>query len=196
MKFIAHRINQKHLLQDVSNDIGAEIDVRAWKDKLILAHEPYVFGEELESFLKQYKHSTLILNIKCERIEYKILELLNQYNIDDYIFLDSSIPMINKLSYDNVSNIAVRLSELEPMEQVRKFAGRVKWVWVDCFSHFVLTKEVETEIHQMGFKICLVCPSLQGRPQDIESHLSIINAQKIEIDAVCSKIDHYDQWIL
>lgn len=195
MKFIAHRINQNHLLEGFSTDIGAEIDVRVWQDELILAHDPFQFGEELETYLKNYNHSTLIINVKCERIEDKILELLKKYQINDFFFLDSSIPMIYKLSNEKNTNIAVRLSELEPMEQVQKFEGRVNWVWVDCFSQFILTKEVEAEIHKMGFKICLVCPSLQGRPQDIQNHISTIKSQKILIDAVCSKIDYFDQWM-
>ncbi len=196
MKFIAHRLNQHHLLDSLPKELGVEVDIRVWQDELILAHDPYQFGEELESFLKVYQHSTLIFNIKCEQVEYKILELVKKYQITDYFFLDSSIPMINKLSSNYSDHLAVRLSELEPIEQLRLFVNKASWVWVDCFSQFILTKEMESEIHKMGFKICLVCPSLQARPQDIQNHISTIKSQKILIDAVCSKIDHYDQWIL
>lgn len=196
MKFIAHRLNQHHLLDSLPKELGVEVDVRVWQDELILAHDPYQFGEELESFLKAYQHSTLIFNIKCEQVEYKILELVNKYQITDYFFLDSSIPMINKLCHENSRHLAIRLSELEPIEQLRLFKNRAGWVWVDCFTQLILTKKLEEEIHKLGFKICLVCPSLQGRPQDIGEHISIIRSQEISIDAVCSKIDHYNQWIL
>ena len=55
----------------------------------------------------------MILNIKSERIEYKVLNLLQKYNINNYFFLDSSFPMIYQLSEEGEKNIAVRYSEFE-----------------------------------------------------------------------------------
>lgn len=40
----------------------------------------------------------MILNVKSERIEHKILELLRKYNIKDYFFLDFTFPMIKILA--------------------------------------------------------------------------------------------------
>ncbi|PIP89159.1 MAG: hypothetical protein COW01_00275 [Bdellovibrionales bacterium CG12_big_fil_rev_8_21_14_0_65_38_15] len=195
MKFIAHRINQSHHLEKVDHKLGVEVDVRVWQDELILAHDPFQFGEKLETFLKNYHHSTLIFNIKCEQIEPKVIELAKKYSINDYFFLDSSIPMINKLTKANIDQFAIRLSELEPIEQLHSFSGKAQWVWVDCFTRFILTREMEQEIHKMGFKVCLVCPSLQGRSHEIEQYISMIKSQKIKVDAVCSKIEFYDQWM-
>lgn len=197
MEFIAHRINTTKELQNIPKDCGVEIDIRPWADDdLILAHDPWTKGEKLEDFLKVYEHGTLILNIKSERIEHKVSELITKYQIRDYFFLDSSLPMINMLAHKGIeNNMAIRLSEIESIEGIIPHKGRVKWVWVDCFTKFILTKELEEKIHQMGFKICLVSPELQGREEDIEKHIDSIKQAKLKIDAVCSKIKHKNTWL-
>lgn len=197
MEFIAHRINTIAELQNIPKDCGVEIDIRPWgENDLILAHDPLTIGEKLEDFLKEYDHGTLILNIKSERIEYKVQELITKYQIRDYFFLDSSLPMINLLAHKgNEKNMAIRFSELEPLESLIPHQGKVKWVWVDCFTKFILTKELEEKIHDMGFKICLVSPELQGREEDIKEHLSQIKKENLKIDAVCSKILYKDKWM-
>lgn len=188
-------MNQQHHLENIPKSVGAEIDVRVWQDELVLAHEPFKIGEDIENYLKNYAHSTLIFNIKCEQIEYRILELVQKYQITDYFFLDSSIPMMNKLADKYSDHLAVRFSEFEPIEQLRLFSSRAKWVWVDCFNRFILTQDHTVEMKKLGFKICLVCPSLQGRPQDIQSHIDKIKSEKIQIDAVCSKLDYQSLWL-
>jgi hypothetical protein len=197
MEFIAHRINTITELQNIPKDCGVEIDIRPWSLKdLILAHDPFTPGEKLDDFLNVYDHGTLILNIKSERIEHQVIDLLKKHNITNYFFLDSSLPMINLLAHQgSESNMAIRFSEIEPIESLIPHQGKVKWVWVDCFTKFILTKELEEKIHGMGFKICLVSPELRGREKDIEQHLKVIKDQKIAIDAVCSKIHLKHKWI-
>ena len=95
MEFIAHRINKKEELKNLSRKYGVEIDLRDNVDGTIyINHDPFILGENFEDYLKEYNHGTMILNIKSERIELKILELLKKYNIKNYFFLDSSFPMI------------------------------------------------------------------------------------------------------
>ena len=98
MIFVAHRINTIEELKKIDKEYGIEIDIRDYGNKLILKHDPFINinenNEELEEFLKYYQHRFIILNIKSERIEYKVLELMRKYNITDYFFLDSPFPMI------------------------------------------------------------------------------------------------------
>lgn len=195
MEYIAHRINTSKELKCISTDFGVEIDIRGWGEKLILQHDPFIVGEELNEYFKNYNHGTLILNVKCERLEIKILELLKKYKIKKYFFLDSTIPMINALTkHHKISKIAVRFSELESFENLKKFSGKVEWVWVDCFDNFILTKKLQEEIHGLGYKICIVSPELQGRQDDINIYRDYIYSNNIEIDAICTKVYNIPLW--
>ena len=86
MEFIAHRINTIKELKKLSIDFGVELDLRDYGNRLILQHEPFVDGEDFEDYLKHYNHGTMILNIKSERIEYRVLELIKKYDIKNISF--------------------------------------------------------------------------------------------------------------
>src|ERR1700679_3798399 len=125
MHFIAHRINNLAELRELPPEYGAEIDLRDRGERLILQHDPFVDGEDAEPFFANYKHGTLILNVKSERIEYRVSELLTRYGITNYFFLDSSLPMIVKLSREGEKKLAIRYSEYETIETVMSFKGLV-----------------------------------------------------------------------
>ena len=74
MKFIAHRINTIKKLNKISRNYGVEIDIRSFGKKLILSHDAHKKGEELKKFLKNYKHSLLVANIKEAGIEDKVIK--------------------------------------------------------------------------------------------------------------------------
>ena len=143
MEFIAHRINKLKELEKLSKKYGVEIDLRDNVDgKIYINHDPFILGEDFEEYLKKYRHGTMILNIKSERIELKILELLKKYSINNYFFLDSSFPMIKLLSDKGEKNIALRYSEYEGLDTLEKMQGRVNWVWVDCFTKLPINNEI------------------------------------------------------
>ena len=167
MELISHRVNNKAGLETLPEKYGVEIDLRDENGTLILSHDPFSAGELFEDYLKNYRHGTMILNIKSERIEHRVLELINKYQIKSYFFLDSSFPMIFLLSNMGEKNIALRFSEYEGMDTIRAMAGKVTWVWVDCFTQFPLTKGVYDEMKGLGYKLCMVSPELQGREVDI-----------------------------
>lgn len=182
---IAHRINTLQQLKNVPTSQGIELDIRAYENQLILHHDPFVKGELFEDILKEYQHQTLILNTKCEGMENEILALLEQYQITDYFFLDLSLPFLVKFANKGLKKIAVRFSEFEPIEFALAFAGKVDWVWVDCFNHLPLNISTYQELKK-HFKICLVSPELQGyelnRITEFTEQIS-----EMEIDAVCTK---------
>lgn len=185
MKLIQHRINTKDQLALVSPEYGIEIDLRANNNDIILHHDPFCAGEDFEDFLTQYKHGGIILNTKVEGMETRLIDLMRQFDIDDYFFLDLSLPFLVKTIKSGCHKVAVRFSEYEPLEFVSKFQGLAEWVWVDCFSSNILTPAAYDYLHR-HFKICIVSPELQGHPlvwiDDFKN--AFIG---FEIDAVCTK---------
>ncbi len=194
MEIIAHRINTLEELKKLPRDYGAEIDIRDYGSRLILQHDPFQDGEDLEPFLQAFVHGTLILNIKSERIEFKVQELLNRHCIRDYFFLDSSFPMIRQLSHEGESKIAVRYSELESMDTILNLRGYVDWVWVDSFERLVMTAQEASVLKDAGFKLCLVSPDLQRREGEISRYKEYCAHHNLSFDAVCVKVHNADEW--
>ena len=195
MEYICHRINSAAQLREVPEQFGAEIDLRDNTDgRIYLSHDPFVTGPDFEEFLQAYHHGLLILNIKSERIEHRVLELLQQYGVQRYFFLDSSFPMMYLLSGQGIRDIAVRFSEYEGLDTLRQTAGRAEWVWADCFSRCVLTPESYAALKEMGYRICLVSPELQGRPEDIAAHAEYLKRSGLIPDAICTKQHQIPLW--
>ena len=142
MEFIAHRINTKEELNTLPEEYGVELDLRDNIDgRIYINHDPFILGEDFEEYLKNYSHGTMILNIKSERIELKVLELIKKYKIEKYFFLDSSFPMIKLLSDKGEKNIALRYSEYEGLDTLEKMKGKVDWVWIDCFTYLPINQD-------------------------------------------------------
>lgn len=194
MELVAHRINTLSELKSLPPHVGVEIDIRPHRGDLILAHDPFVEGERVDDYLHSYCHGTIILNIKSERIEWRVLELLKKYKIQNYFFLDSSFPMIYQLSQSQEKNIAIRFSEFESIETVLSMSKKVHWVWVDCFTLLPICNSSFMRLKDAGFKLCLVSPELQGRPQDIERYRTFLNENSIYFDAVCTKFPYLSKW--
>ena len=195
MKFIAHRINTIEELKNIPFECGVELDVRDSANDLIIVHNPFENGILFEDYLKHYKHGTMIVNVKSERIEHRILELLEKYDIKDYFFLDSSIPMIYLLSNNGIKNNAIRFSEIEPIELAVAMKDRAQWVWIDCFSELPINKEKYKILKDLGYKLCLVSPELQGQQEKLQEYKKYLNENNIVLDAVCSKKYNYKEWM-
>ena len=188
MLIIKHRINSINLLQDTPSKFGIEIDIRSYKNELILNHEPYLDGEKIENFLKNYNHQFLILNVKEEGLEKRLIELMKSFKIRNYFFLDQSFPFLIKTTKSGENRSAVRFSEYESINTVLSLSNIVKWVWVDFFTKFPLDHKNYLKLKESRFNICLVSPELQGHDKE-----KIVNLQKeliknkININAVCTK---------
>ncbi|MDX2470895.1 MAG: hypothetical protein QNL04_10015 [SAR324 cluster bacterium] len=194
LEFIAHRINTVAELKALDPNYGVELDLRDSGDRLIMVHDPFNDGEDFEDYLKVYKHGTMILNIKSERIEDKVQALIEKYQIPKYFYLDSSLPMIVQLAKQGQKNVAVRLSEYESIETVMNFAGKVDWVWIDCFTKLPLDQKDFVRLKDAGFKLCFVSPELQGQDDKLETYKASFNEQGIILDAVCTKHYNIPRW--
>jgi len=189
MELILHRRNTIAQLGATDQKYGVEIDVRSEGGKLILQHDPFLGGESFIEWINSYKHGTLILNVKEEGLEAHIIDIMATSGINNYFFLDQSLPFLVKWSRAGEHRCAVRVSEFESIETALNFAGKVDWVWVDCFTKFPLSSTEARLLLSVGYKICLVSPELQGRNPLIEIPVlaALLNELNIKTDAVCTK---------
>ena len=189
MNFICHRRNTIEELLSTPNQYGVEVDIRSNQGQLIIHHDPFSEGENFVEWLKNYQHGTLILNVKEEGLEARLIELMKQYQISDYFFLDQSFPFLIKWSKLGERNCAARVSEFESIETVMTLAGKIDWIWVDCFTHFPLVALDAQRLEGAGFKLCLVSPELQGRPAETEIPLlaALLRQHSINPEAICTK---------
>lgn len=195
MELIAHRVNTIEELKRLDCRYGVELDLRDQLDgKIYISHNPFEPGDYFEDYIKGYRHGTMILNVKSERIEHKCLQILRGSGITDYFFLDSSFPMIKLLSDMGEKNFALRFSEFEGIDTIVRMQGKVKWIWVDCFQNFPLTGDIYQKMKEMGYRICIVSPELQGQPEKIERYRSILETEGIQPDAVCAKTYSFIKW--
>jgi hypothetical protein len=183
--YIQHRVNTAAQLREVPPELGVEIDLRDRGERLILQHDPFGDGEDFERWLPQYRHRLLILNVKSERIEHRVLELVRRQGIEEFFFLDSSFPMLRLLSSQGERRLAVRFSEFEPIESAEAVAGMVDWVWVDCFTRLPLDPESHARLKR-HFRLCIVSPELQGRPAATIPEFAAALAP-FPADAICTK---------
>ena len=194
MILIAHRRNTIAELKATPPNLGIEVDIRSCGDRLIIHHDPFVDGESFEAWLAHFRHSFLILNVKEEGLEQRLLSLMAAKNIEEFFFLDQSFPFLVKTVRAGEKRCAVRLSEFESIATVEALAGLAGWVWIDCFTHFPISGEEARRLRSAGFKLCLVSPELQGRPgeQSIPEMRKLLKREGISADAVCTKLP--DLW--
>lgn len=189
MHIIAHRRNLLEELQATPTQYGVEVDIRSFGEKLVIHHDPFIEGNDFAEWLAAYRHGTLILNVKEEGLEARLIALMKRANITDYFFLDQSFPFLVKWSKLGESRSAVRVSEFESIETALTLAGKVEWVWVDCFTRFPLTAQDAERLKHAGFKLCLVSPELQGRSAETEipALRNVLMERGITAEAVCTK---------
>lgn len=189
MKIIAHRRNTIKQLQKTNRKYGVEVDIRSNGKKMITHHEPFEKGELFDEWINEYKHKTLILNVKEEGLENDLIKIMQEKKIDDYFFLDQSFPFIIKCANNGEKRCAVRVSEFENIATALTLAGKINWVWTDCFNQFPLNHSDAQNLKNAGFKICIVSPELQGHnnSNDINKLAILLKKRNILADAVCTK---------
>jgi hypothetical protein len=189
MKLIAHRKNTVAELQATPTKYGIEVDIRSYADRMVIHHDPFIDGELFSDWLNAYRHGTLILNVKEEGLEPALIELMRERGITDYFFLDQSFPFLVKWSRLGERRCAVRVSEFESIQTAMTLAGKIDWVWIDCFTKLALQGQEAQDLQKAGFKLCLVSPELQGRPADkeIPEMHHLLRQRGIHVDAICTK---------
>mgnify|MGYP000672132933 CR=1 FL=1 len=190
MNLIIHRRNTLAELLATPVKYGVEVDIRSFGERLIVHHDAFVVGEDFNDWIDHYQHGTLILNVKEEGLEQRLLDLMKKKNIENFFFLDQSFPFLLKTASQGERRCAARVSEFECIDTVLTLTKRVDWVWVDCFTRFPLSGEEAERLRLAGFKLCLVSPELHQRsaPEEIPALRALLIERRIVPDAVCTKM--------
>ena len=189
MIIVRHRRNTREELRATSPEYGIELDLRSRGDAIIVHHDAFADGEDFEDWLRDYRHRLLILNVKEEGLEDRLIALMRAHGIEDWFFLDQSFPFLVRTATRGESRCAVRVSEYESIDTALSLAGKVDWIWVDCFTRFPLDRAQAQRLREAGFRLCLVSPELQGRDaaEGIAAMRALLEREGIAVDAVCTK---------
>lgn len=189
MILVRHRRNTLDELRATDPSLGIEVDIRSHGSRLIIHHDAFVDGEDFERWLDGYRHRLLILNVKEEGLEDRLIALMRERGIEDWFFLDQSFPFLVKTARRGEARCAVRVSEFESIDTAMTLAGKVRWIWVDCFTRFPLDGAQAAALQAAGFSLCLVSPELQGRDAttEIPALRELLAREGIAPEAVCTK---------
>jgi hypothetical protein len=181
-------------LNTIPPEYGVEIDVRDYNGEVIIEHDPFIGGLKLIDYIIHYRHSFLIVNVKSEGIENEVIKILGDRLIRNYFFLDSTVPVMVKLGTTSKIHIATRVSEFEPLSYANAMSRIASWIWLDCFNNIPIDSREFQDLKNMGYKICIVSPDLQGRGHDIDKYcLHYLQNQMIP-HAICAKIQNIESW--
>ena len=192
MEIIIHKINKIKELKKIPNKFGTEIDVRSYKSKLVLNHEPKKIGDELSAYLNEYAHGTIIFNIKEAGIEDEVIKIAKQRKIKSYFLLDVEHPYIIKSNTQPKKKIAVRFSEFEPIELSKKFKRFTNWIWIDTITKLPINRNNLNIIKK--FNSCLVSPERWKRKNDIKIYINYLKKINFKPNAVMTDLRHSILW--
>lgn len=186
LRLYKHRINTLEALGKVPPGLGIELDLRSSGNDVLVTHDPFTDGPRIEEFFPLIGARPCIFNVKCEGVEARVAELARANGIEEYFFLDSSVPAAMKLVRAGEKRFAVRYSEIEPIEAVLAWKGLADWVWVDCFERFPGSMEEFRRLSE-SFRLCLVSPELQGHSPETAARLRK-DLEGRPYHAVCTKL--------
>lgn len=189
MQIVHHRRNTSELLAETLSEHGVEVDIRSFGTDLVIHHDPFVAGEPFEQWLRSYRHGLLILNVKEEGLEDRLLALMASHGHSNFFFLDQSFPFLMRTARQGERRCAVRVSEYESVETALQLDGKVDWVWLDSFTGALPPRADLERLAASSLQICLVSPELQAR--DPEAEIPDLRRRLtdagIDLAAVCTK---------
>ena len=195
--YIAHRLNTKEKISKIKKfDFkGAEIDLRADSNNIIMTHDPFKKGLNFIKNIKLFKNYFLIIDIKSTGISKKIYKILIKKKMK-FLFLNlisqEFVEMI-KLGYSN--HLFLRFSLYEKFDLNNKILKKINWIWFDFFNNISISKNQYKYIKRHKKKICITSPDLLEKSKTaILRLISYLNKNKIEIDMVCVKKDNVKIW--
>ena len=182
--YIAHRLNtKKKILKIKKFDFkGAEIDLRADSNNIIMTHDPFKKGLNFIKNIKLFKNYFLIIDIKSTGISKKIYKILIKKKMK-FLFLNlisqEFVEMI-KLGYSN--HLFLRFSLYEKFDLNNKILKKINWIWFDFFNNVPISKNQYKYIKRNKKKICITSPDLLGKSKTaILKLISHLNINKIEL---------------
>lgn len=185
MIVIKHSVNSIEQLKSTPTDFGVHAEIRSYNNRIIINRDAFLDGDSLEDYIKSFKHSFLVLDVKTEGIENKSIEIVEKAGIKDYIFVNVPSSSIKKFIGRDFTKFAVRFSDMEPIESLKFWEGRAQWVWVDIFRDFPLNEE-NSAILKKNFKVCTISPEIIGIRAGLERYRG--KMMTFKIDAVCTDL--------
>ena len=140
---------------------GTEVDVRDYLGRLVVSHDiPDSESMDFKGFLEVYcefdKGLSLAINIKSDGLQKMLLDLLKEYQIENYFVFDMSVP--DALEYLKFGmKVFTRESEFETEPSIYE---QVDGVWMDEFRTPWITPQRIKHHLAHGKKICIVSPEL------------------------------------
>lgn len=191
---ISHRINTIDQINSLDPKYGAELDIHAYGDRLVVAHDAMCDGPELAEWLEVCGDRFVIFNIKEEGIENNVIDIVEKSSVCDFFFLDLSFPAMMRLSKTGFKKMALRVSEFESTPDINTLENLFEWVWLDCFNGYPLDDFKTGQLNMSSLKVCIVSPELHGPHRtkgDFEVYKSAVMSRGLKYDAVCTK---HPQW--
>ena len=187
MIIVKHRVNTIKDLKKTDKNFGIEIDLRSNQSDIYLHHDPFKKGELFNKWARSFKHKMLVLNVKEEGLEDKILKILKKNKIKKFFFHDQTFSSL--LKNMTKTHVSIRYSEYEGLQKTNYLFKKIKWIWIDNFNKIKLEKKFYQELKKNKVKICLVSPELVKikRKKEIKKVISFLKKKNFKIDAVCTK---------
>ena len=115
MILIKHRVNKIKDLKKLDREFGVEIDIRSKGKRIYLHHDPFKKGESFSKWIRNFNHKIIVLNVKEEGLEPKIIKILKKNKIKNFFFHDQSFSTLLKCK--NITNVSIRFSEYEDLKK-------------------------------------------------------------------------------
>ena len=188
MLIIKHRVNSVEELRLVPRHYGVEVDVHYYDSTVVVGHDPQQNTVSFDSYLLEFEHSFLAVNIKQEGIEKTVLAHLKDHDISNFFLFDLTFPSLMRTMMTGERRLALRISDFEDVKNLSFFKGKVDWVWIDIFQDPVYLEKTDWSTLS-SFKKCLVSPELHilreyAISQNIKGNLS---AHIDKFEAICTK---------
>jgi len=187
MILIKHRVNSINSIKKTPSRFGVEIDLRSKNGYIYLHHDPFKKGEQFKKWINYFNHKIIVLNVKEEGLEKKILISLKKKKITKYFFHDQTFSSILKEMSRN--KVSIRFSEFEDLKKKNYLFKKIKWLWIDNFNKITLNKKFHSYLNKKKVKICMVSPELinENRKNKIKLTYKQLIKKKILPDAICTK---------
>lgn len=186
---VAHRRNLPAELSQIPRDRGIEMDIRSYGDRLVVTHEPFDPGVDLEEWLDAYAHAFLVANVKEEGLEQRVEAVLAARGIEQWTYLDQSFPFMVRTLRRGESRCMVRISEYESVDTALALQPRAQWVWLDSFTGALPPRGDLARLAGTGYRVMVVSSELQARDPEPEvaGVRSALAEAGLTLDAVCTK---------
>jgi len=87
---IKHRVNTINKIINTPKKYGVEIDLRSNFKTIYLNHDPFKKGTKFSQWIKYFKHKLIVLNVKEEGLEKKIINILKKNKTSNFFFHDQT----------------------------------------------------------------------------------------------------------